>query len=91
MDYDKYVHLHREHERMHQAYRAAVDLLIEAGFKATDAEYLRLKISAEDARHDLEIARLKLEEAESSEKCGASAGWKTEGRLQQWTAHSVRS
>jgi hypothetical protein len=74
MDYDKYVHLHREHERRHQAYRAAVDLLIEAGFKATDAEYLSLKISAEDARYNLEIARLKLEEAERGEKRTAGVG-----------------
>jgi hypothetical protein len=72
MNYDKYVQLHREHERRKWTYRAAVDLLFDIGFMATEDEYLKLKASVDDARYDLEIARQKLESFERSEKRGAS-------------------
>jgi hypothetical protein len=68
MDYDKYIHLHREHERLKWTYRAAVDLLFGIGFIATDGEYLRLKASVHDAKDNLEIGRQKLERCERGEK-----------------------
>lgn len=71
MDYDEYIHLHREHERLKWIYHAAVDLLFEIGFMATDYEYLTLKASVDDARYNLEIARQKLERCERGEKRAA--------------------
>jgi hypothetical protein len=73
MDYDKYIHLHRAHERLKWTYRAAVDLLFDVGFMATDDEYLKLKASIDDARYNLEIAREKLERCERAEKRAAAS------------------
>jgi hypothetical protein len=43
-----------------------VDRLFAVGYHVTDAEYRKLKNSIEEARVQLEIARLKLEEQDIS-------------------------
>jgi hypothetical protein len=73
MDYDKYIHLHREHERLKWTYRAAVDLLFDLGFRATENEYLKLKASVDSARYNLEFARQKLERCKRNEERAAGA------------------
>jgi predicted GNAT superfamily acetyltransferase len=50
-----------EYERLKRAYGAAVDRLFATGYQATDAEYRKLRTFVEDARIDLEVARLELE------------------------------
>jgi hypothetical protein len=47
-------HLERE-------YRSAINLLITVGRKATEREYLVLKIAVDDLRFELEMVRRKLE------------------------------
>jgi hypothetical protein len=64
----EYLRLKEEYERLNAIYCAAVDLLSEIDHMATDAEFLSLKVAAEDARYDLEIARRKLERSIPAEK-----------------------
>jgi hypothetical protein len=49
-----------ERERLRKAYGLAVDRLFAAGYQASDAEFKKLRRSAEDARVDLELALLGL-------------------------------
>ncbi len=50
-----------EHDRLKRLYAAAVDLLFATGYKVTEPEYAKLKNSTEEARVQVEIARLELE------------------------------
>jgi len=50
-----------EYEHLKRAYGVAVSRLFATGYQATDAEYKLLKMATEDARIDLEAARLELE------------------------------
>jgi hypothetical protein len=50
-----------EYERLKDACGIAVDLLFKIGYQVTDAEHKKLKAATEDARIDLEVARLELE------------------------------
>ena len=67
MEYDKYIYLHREHERLKRTCRGAVDLLFDIGFRTTENEYLKLKASVDEARYNLEFARQKLEGCKRNE------------------------
>ena len=49
-----------ECERLKRVYPATVELLFSVGYMATNAEYSGLKKSVEEARRDLEAARLEL-------------------------------
>lgn len=50
-----------DYEHRKRAYGVAVSRLFATGYQATDAEYKLLKMATEDARIDLEAARLELE------------------------------
>jgi len=51
-----------EHEQLVLIYKAAVDALFTKGYQVSDAEYKRLKLAVENARIDLDVARLILKE-----------------------------
>jgi hypothetical protein len=57
-----YVRLSAEHAQLKKIYAAAVDRLFAVGYQVTDTEYRKLKDSIEEARVQMEIVRLKLEE-----------------------------
>jgi hypothetical protein len=65
MNFAEYVHLNNELERLKSNYRVAVDLLVEAGYLVSAAEYAKLKAFVEAARYDLEAVRSKLEQSEA--------------------------
>jgi hypothetical protein len=54
--------LQAEYARRKRIYGAAVDHLFAVGYQVSDAEYNKLKNSIEEARVQLEIARVKMEE-----------------------------
>ena len=57
--------------RLKQTYSEAVDRFFAIGYQVTDAEHKRLKNALEEARVQLEIARLKLEEQDVPVRSGA--------------------
>jgi hypothetical protein len=73
MKFDDYVQIQSEHDRLEREYRAAVDLLVTVGPRATELEYLVLKTSVEDVRYDLEYVRQKLQPARVSSVKGKAA------------------
>ncbi len=56
--------LTRQYERLKKAYGLAVNHLFATGYQATDAEYQKLRVAADDARIDMEVARLELAKSE---------------------------
>jgi hypothetical protein len=60
MKFDDDARIKSEQGRLEREYRAAVDLLVTVGPRATEFEYLVLKTSVEDVRYDLEHLRQKL-------------------------------
>jgi hypothetical protein len=74
MNFDEYVRLNNQHERLKWDYRAAVDLLFDTGYLASDAEYARLKQSVAKARYDLEAVRAKIEQPEVRQGAQGASG-----------------
>jgi hypothetical protein len=60
MKFDDDARIKSEQDGLEREYRAAVDLLVTVGPRATEFEYLVLKTSVEDVRYDLEHLRQKL-------------------------------
>jgi hypothetical protein len=56
-----------EYEHLKRVYGVAVERLFAIGYQATDAGYKRLRMATEDARIDLEAARLELEKHERTQ------------------------
>jgi len=70
----EYARLKADYEHLKRAYGVAVSRLFATGYQATDAEYKMLRMATEDARIDLETARLELEKHTRTQPSAESHG-----------------